>query len=86
MREIVCRAATVARFLRVLQTPGFIVRDHILMGPSADSDFPEAVEGVTRDHTKLQAARASGGTVEKICSVPSPYPRTDDIGRGKPRL
>jgi hypothetical protein len=44
MRTIACRAATVARSLRIFQTPGFIVRNHILTGPSADIDFPKAVE------------------------------------------
>ena len=33
-----------ARSLRIFQTAGLIVRDHILMGPSADIDFPKAVE------------------------------------------
>ena len=44
MRTIACRATTVALSLRIFQTPGLIVRDHILMGPSADIDFPKAVE------------------------------------------
>jgi hypothetical protein len=44
MRTIACRAATVARSLRIFQTPGFIVHNHILTGPSADIGFPKAVE------------------------------------------
>lgn len=32
-----------ARSLRIFQTPGFIVGNHILTGPSADIDFPKAV-------------------------------------------
>ena len=44
MRTTACQAATVARSLRIFQTPGFIVRNHVLMGPSADIDFPKAVE------------------------------------------
>jgi protein-disulfide isomerase len=32
-----------ARSLRMFQTPGFIVGNHILTGPSADIDFPKAV-------------------------------------------
>jgi protein-disulfide isomerase len=32
-----------ARSLRIFQTPGFIVGNHILTGPSADIDFPTAV-------------------------------------------
>jgi hypothetical protein len=44
MRTIACRAATIARCLRIFQTPGFIVRNLILTGPSADIDFPKAVE------------------------------------------
>ena len=32
-----------ARSLRIFQTPGFIVGNHILTGPSADMDFPKAV-------------------------------------------
>jgi predicted DsbA family dithiol-disulfide isomerase len=32
-----------ARSLRISQTPGFIVGNHILTGPSADIDFPKAV-------------------------------------------
>ena len=44
MHTIACPTATVARSLRIFQTPGFIVRNHILMGPSADIDFPKAVE------------------------------------------
>ena len=36
MRTIACRTATVARSLRIFQTPGFIVRNHIQTGPSAD--------------------------------------------------
>jgi len=30
------------RSLRIFQTPGFIVGNHILTGPSADIDFPKA--------------------------------------------
>jgi protein-disulfide isomerase len=32
-----------ARSLRIFQTPGFIVGNHILTGPSAEIDFPKAV-------------------------------------------
>jgi protein-disulfide isomerase len=32
-----------ARSLHMFQTPGFIVGNHILTGPSADIDFPKAV-------------------------------------------
>jgi methyl coenzyme M reductase beta subunit len=32
-----------ARSLRIFQTPGFIVGNHILTGASADFDFPKAV-------------------------------------------
>jgi protein-disulfide isomerase len=32
-----------ARSLHIFQTPGFIVGNHILTGPSADIDFPKAV-------------------------------------------
>jgi protein-disulfide isomerase len=35
-----------ARSLRIFQTPGFIVGNHILTGPSADIDFPKAVAAV----------------------------------------
>jgi 2-hydroxychromene-2-carboxylate isomerase len=32
-----------ARSLRIFQTPGFIVGNHILTGQSVDMDFPNAV-------------------------------------------
>jgi protein-disulfide isomerase len=32
-----------ARGLRIFQTPGFVVGDHILTGPSAQIDFPEVI-------------------------------------------
>ena len=32
-----------ARSLRIFQTPGFIIGNHILTGPSEDMDFPKAV-------------------------------------------
>ena len=44
MRTIAYRVAAVVRSLRIFQTPEFIVRDHILTGPSADIDFPKAFE------------------------------------------
>jgi protein-disulfide isomerase len=37
-----------ARALRIFQTPGFVVGDHILTGPSAQIDFPAAIEQARR--------------------------------------
>jgi hypothetical protein len=39
MRTIACRAATVALSLRIFQTPGFIVRNHILRDHPRTSIF-----------------------------------------------
>ncbi len=46
-----------ARALRIFQTPGVIVGDHILTGPSAQFDFPREVARVRAAH----AARGSSG-------------------------
>jgi protein-disulfide isomerase len=37
-----------ARGLRIFQTPGFVVRDHILTGPSAEIDFPAVIAQARR--------------------------------------
>jgi len=37
-----------ARGLRIFQTPGFIVGDHILTGPSAEIDFPTVIDEARR--------------------------------------
>jgi protein-disulfide isomerase len=37
-----------ARGLRIFQTPGFVVGDHILTGPSAQIDFPAVIEQARR--------------------------------------
>jgi protein-disulfide isomerase len=37
-----------ARGLRIFQSPGFIVGDHILTGPSAQIDFPEVIAQARR--------------------------------------
>ena len=62
MRTIACRAATIARSLRIFQTSGFIVRDHILTGPSADIDFPTAVEAGGWRSIKLKRLKPSNST------------------------
>lgn len=41
--EAIIANFNLARALRIFQTPGFIVGNHILTGPSADMDFPKAV-------------------------------------------
>ena len=41
--EAIIANFNLARSLRIFQTPGFIVGNHILTGPSADMDFPKAV-------------------------------------------
>ncbi|HTT02095.1 MAG TPA: DsbA family protein [Steroidobacteraceae bacterium] len=40
-----------ARGLRIFQTPGFVVGDHILTGPSAQIDFPVVIEEVRRQRS-----------------------------------
>ena len=62
MRTIACRAATVARSLRIFQTPWFIVRNHILTGPSADVDFPKAVEAGGSHSIELKRLNPSNST------------------------
>ncbi|MGB6449533.1 MAG: DsbA family protein [Steroidobacteraceae bacterium] len=37
-----------ARGLRIFQTPGFVVGDHILTGPSAQIDFPTVIDEARR--------------------------------------
>ncbi len=37
-----------ARGLRIFQTPGFVVGDHILTGPSAEIDFPAVIAQARR--------------------------------------
>ncbi len=37
-----------ARGLRIFQTPGFVVGDHILTGPSAQIDFPAVIAAARR--------------------------------------
>ncbi len=37
-----------ARGLRIFQTPGFVVDDHILTGPSAQIDFPTVIDAARR--------------------------------------
>ncbi len=37
-----------ARGLRIFQTPGFVVNDHILTGPSAQIDFPAVIAEARR--------------------------------------
>lgn len=37
-----------ARALRIFETPGFVVGDHILTGPSAEIDFPTAIGAARR--------------------------------------
>jgi protein-disulfide isomerase len=39
-----------ARALRIFQTPGFIVGNHILTGPSAQIDFPAVIAAVREQH------------------------------------
>ncbi len=41
--EAIIANMNLARSLRIFQTPGFIVGNHILTGQSADIDFPKAV-------------------------------------------
>jgi hypothetical protein len=62
MRTIACRAATVARSLRIFQAPGFIVRNHILTGPSADIDFPKAVEAGGSHEMEMKRLKPSNST------------------------
>lgn len=40
-----------ARGLRIFQTPGFVVGDHILTGPSAQIDFPAVIEEARRQRS-----------------------------------
>jgi protein-disulfide isomerase len=37
-----------ARGLRIFQTPGFVIGDHILTGPSAQIDFPQVIAEARR--------------------------------------
>jgi hypothetical protein len=48
--------------LRILQTPGFIVRNRIPTGPSADIDFPKAVKAGGLHSIEVKRFRASNGT------------------------
>ncbi len=40
-----------ARGLRIFQTPGFVVGDHILTGPSAQIDFPALIAAARAPHS-----------------------------------
>jgi len=40
-----------ARALRIFQTPGFVVGDHILTGPSAQIDFPAVIAQARRERS-----------------------------------
>ncbi len=40
-----------ARGLRIFQTPGFVVGDHILTGPSAQIDFPAVIDEARRQRS-----------------------------------
>jgi hypothetical protein len=50
------------RALRILQTPGFIVRNRIPTGPSADIDFPKAVEAGGSHEMEMKRLKPSNST------------------------
>lgn len=54
----ILRNFNLARALRIFQTPGVIIGSHILIGPSAQFDFREAVAAARAERT---APRASSG-------------------------